>query len=87
MGLHEEVAVTHERGKVDLAVRVRERDLVIEVVHGEHARVEVEHDAARAHRHDLVRVEVAHVGGDVPPCEVARLAIATDEGKQRNLHL
>ncbi len=82
MGLHEEVAVAHERREVDLAVRVRERDLVVEVVHGEHARVEMEHDAARAHGHDFVCVEVAHSRGHVSACEVTELAMGIDEGKR-----
>lgn len=59
---HEEIAVAHERWILDFPrLWVRQGDLVVQVVKGEKAGVQVVHHASYAHSHDFVGIVIANV--------------------------
>ena len=63
VGLHKEVAVAHERRELNSpSCGIWQRDLIIEIMHREQARVKVKHYATHAQRGQPVRIQVAHVG-------------------------
>ena len=68
MGLHEQMAITHERRQVDPAVLIRQRDLVVKIMHREQPGVEMMHDASGAHGGNLVCIVIAHVSRDITTC-------------------